>query len=132
MDCHNQAVSEVAELERALAEATAVLAEGPAPDPRQQELLARAGADAVRHFRRFEVHPASLRPAAAATADPLRDARHDVRAAAQTVLAQLELINLAWSRWDAATRAELLDDLEESGRRLADDVERCIRATELL
>jgi hypothetical protein len=122
-------MSEVAELERALAEAVARLAGVPDPDPRQQDVVARAGAAALRSLRRFDAHPVSLRPEGGG-ADPLRDVRHDVRSAAQTVLAQLELITLAWSSWDQAVRTELLDDLEESGRRLAGDVERCITAAE--
>ena len=46
-------------------------------------------------------------------ADPLREARHDVRAAAQAVLGQLELIGLAWTSWDAEAQAAVLGELEE-------------------
>ncbi|MGD0833418.1 MAG: hypothetical protein ABSA40_03200 [Candidatus Dormibacteria bacterium] len=122
-------MSEVAELERAMAEAAAAMAGAPGADPRQQEMVARAASAAVRSFRRFEAHPASLRPPGG-TQDPLRDLRHDVRSAAQTVLAQLEMIGLAWSSWDAAMRAELLDDLTDSERRLAADVDRCLTRAE--
>jgi hypothetical protein len=55
-------------------------------------------------------------------------ARHDVRAAAQAVLAQLELISIAWPAWDAATRSETLGELEESTRQLVDQAERFSRS----
>jgi hypothetical protein len=59
--------------------------------------------------------------------DPLREARHDVRAAAQAVLGQLELIGLAWTSWDAEAQAAVLGELEESCRELADEAGRFTR-----
>ena len=64
-----------------------------------------------------------FRPAAGAP-DPQLLTRHDVRAAAQAVLAQLELIGIAWPAWDAVTRSEMLGELEESTRQLVDQSER--------
>jgi hypothetical protein len=54
--------------------------------------------------------------------------RHDVRAAAQAVLAQLELIGIAWPAWDAATRGEMLGEVEESTRLLVDQAEHFSRS----
>jgi hypothetical protein len=104
-------VSEAAELQRAVASARAAV-DGSAPRHGEEvERLAAAGGRAVAWLRRFEAHPASLRPPVGAP-DDLREVRHDLRSAAQTVLAQLDLIAIAWRGWDAAQREVALADLE--------------------
>jgi hypothetical protein len=45
------------------------------------------------------------------------------------VLAQLELIGIAWPAWDAATRGEMLGELEESTRLLVDQADHFSRST---
>jgi hypothetical protein len=106
-------VSDATELERAVSVARATV-DGPAPGPREDaQRLSAVGARAVDTLRRFEAHPASGRPPEGAQ-DDLGDSRHDVRAAAQTVLAQLELIRIAWDGWKAAQRAAALTDLERA------------------
>lgn len=121
---HNQAVSETQELERAVAEAAAAVRGETSGDPDEAARLAHAGAAAVEALRRFDAHPVSTRPGAGAV-DPHRDQRHDVRAAAQTVLAQLELIGLAWSSWNAGSRQTLLQELDDASRELEELVRRC-------
>ncbi|MGA8015028.1 MAG: hypothetical protein WCB85_03830, partial [Candidatus Dormiibacterota bacterium] len=85
--------------------------------------LARAGAAAVEALRHFDAHPVSTRPGAGAV-DPHRDERHDIRAAAQTVLAQLELIGLAWPSWNAGSRQTVLQELADASRELEELVRR--------
>jgi hypothetical protein len=43
------------------------------------------------------------------------------------VLAQLELIGIAWPAWDAVTRSAMLGELEESTRQLVDQADRFSR-----
>ena len=117
-------MAEPDELTRALGEAVADLARAASTDPAHPDRLSQAGATAIASLRSFAAHPASRQPPAG-SADPLRDARHDVRAAAQTVLAQLELISLAWPSWDKATRDEVVEELEDAGRELSRQVRVC-------
>ncbi len=120
---HNQAVSESEEMERAVAEAAAVVRGGTSGDPGEAVRLAQAGAAAVEALRHFDAHPVSTRPGAGAV-DPHRDERHDIRAAAQTVLAQLELIGLAWPSWNAGSRQTVLQELADASRELEELVRR--------
>lgn len=108
-------MSEVADLERAVEGASAAVAAGTAGDAGAVARVARAGAAALAIYRRFEASPLARRPRDGATADRTRMARHDVRAAAQGVLAQLELITLAWMSWNATTRDAMLGELEAAG-----------------
>ncbi len=126
-DWHNRPVSDTVELERAVVSARAAV-DGPAPGPREDaDRLSTTGARALASLRRFETHPASLRPPGGAP-DELGNARHDVRAAMQTVLAQLELIPIAWDGWKAAQRATALKDLERAEREVGGAVSRFLEA----
>ncbi|MGO8686977.1 MAG: hypothetical protein ACLQT7_07305 [Candidatus Dormibacteria bacterium] len=87
------------------------------------ERVARAGSAAVEALLSCESLPA-WRLQMPGVPDPMRAARHEVRSAAQMVLGQLELIGLAWDSWDAATREEMLGELEEASRQLAEDAGR--------
>jgi hypothetical protein len=89
------------------------------PDRDGADRMARVGAAAMESLLGCESRP-GWRLQMPGVPDPMRAARHEVRAAAQMVLGQLELIGLAWASWDAATRAEMLDQLEDSGRQLTD------------
>lgn len=120
-------MEEADELVRALGDAGLALEAEPSTDPADPARLSRVGAGAVASLLSFEGHLASGRPPIGA-ADPLREARHDVRAAAQTVLAQLELISLAWAAWDGPTRAVVIDELEDAADELERQVEGCIAA----
>ena len=111
-------------MERAVAEAAAVVSGRTSGDPGEAARLARAGAAAVEALRRFDAHPVSTRPAAGAV-DPHREQRHDIRAAAQTVLAQLELIVLAWPSWNGGPRQTILSELDDASRELEELVSRC-------
>jgi hypothetical protein len=124
---HNQAVSDAEALEWALKAARAAANEGTPTDRHVAGRLARAGTTAIRALQACEAQETWFRPAAGAP-DPHLVARHDVRAAAQAVLAQLELIGIAWPAWDAATRSETLGELEESTRQLVDQAERFSRS----
>ena len=86
-------------------------------DPHVVERLASSGTAALLALRSCEARETWFRPAAGEP-DPQLVTRHDVRAAAQAVLAQLELIGIAWPAWDAATRGEMLGELEEASRQL--------------
>lgn len=102
--------------------------DGPAPGPREDaNRVSAAGGRAVAALRRFEAHPGSRRPPAGPV-DDLRDARHDVRATAQTVLAQLELIRIAWDGWKAAQRATALHDLERAAQEAGGAVSHFVEA----
>ncbi len=105
-------MSEVADLERAVDGASAAVAAGAAGVAGAVARVARSGAAALAVYRRFEASPLARRPRDGDVADRTRMARHDVRAAAQGVLAQLELITLAWMSWDATTRDAMLGELE--------------------
>ena len=111
-------------MERAVAEAAAVVSGGTSGDPGEAARLVRAGAAALEALRQFDAHPVSTRPGAGA-ADPHREQRHDVRAAAQTVLAQLELIGLAWPSWNGGSRQTVLGELDDASRELEELVSRC-------
>ena len=120
---HNQAVSDAEALEWALQAAMAAADQGTPTDR-----LARAGTAAILALAACEAQATWFRPAAGAP-DPQMASRHDVRAAAQAVLAQLELIGIAWPAWDAATRGEMLGELEESTRLLVDQADHFSRST---
>ena len=113
-------------LEWALQEAKAAVNPGGSPDPEVSDRVARAGAAAVEGLRSCEARPA-WRLQLPGVPDPLREARHDVRAAAQAVLGQLELIGLAWTSWAFDARAAVLGELEDSCRELADEAVRFTR-----
>lgn len=120
---HNQAVSDAEALEWALDAARAAADQGTPTDRGVAGRLARAGTTAIEALQACEAQATWFRPAAG-DPDPQLAARHDVRAAAQAVLAQLELIGIAWPAWDAVTRSEMLGELEESTRQLAHQSER--------
>jgi hypothetical protein len=120
---HNQAVSDTEALEWALKAAKAAADEGTPTDRHVLDRLERAGATALQALQACEAQATWFRPAAG-DPDPQLLTRHDVRAATQAVLAQLELIGIAWAAWDAATRAETLGELEDSTRQLVDEAER--------
>ncbi len=112
---HNRRVSEVADLERAVDDASAAVAADSANDAGAVARVARAGAAALAIYRRFEASPLVRGPRDGTAADRTRVARHDIRASAQGVLAQLELITLAWMSWNATTRDAMLGELEAAG-----------------
>ena len=93
------------------------------PDQDGPGRVARAGSAAVEALLSCESRPA-WRLQMPGVPDPMRAARHEVRSAAQMVLGQLELIGLAWASWDAATRGEMLDQLEAASQQLADQARR--------
>jgi len=124
---HNQTVSDAEALELALQAATAAADQGTPTDRHVADRLARAGTAAIEALAACEAQATWFRPAAGAP-DPQMASRHDVRAAAQAVLAQLELIGIAWPAWDAATRGEMLGELEESTRLLVDQAEHFSRS----
>ncbi|MGD1053090.1 MAG: hypothetical protein ABR950_04605 [Candidatus Dormibacteria bacterium] len=95
-------------------------------DPHVVERLASSGTAALLALRSCEARETWFRPAAGEP-DPQLVTRHDVRAAAQAVLAQLELIGIAWPAWDAATRGEMLGELEEASRQLVAQAARFTR-----
>jgi hypothetical protein len=92
--------------------------------PADAARLVSAGEAGLRAMRRFERRAVSASPPATGPDEAGRRARHDVNAAAQTVLAQLELIALAWESWDPPTRDGMLDGLEASVAELAEEVAR--------
>ena len=114
--------SEAEKLERALELARAVVVEVIPSGLDVPGRLGWAGSTAVESLRACESRPAWSPPAGAL--DLLRGARHDVRAAAQSVLGQLELIGLAWPSWDEATRSVMIDELEADSRQLMDQARR--------
>ena len=114
--------SEAEKLERALELARAVVVEVAPSGLDVPGRLGWAGSSAVESLRACELRPAWSPPAGAL--DLLRGARHDVRAAAQSVLGQLELIGLAWRSWDEETRSVMLDELEADSRELMDQARR--------
>jgi len=116
-------VSDAEALEWALRAAREAADQVTPTDPHVVERLASSGTAALLALRSCEARETWFRPAAGEP-DPQLVTRHDVRAAAQAVLAQLELIGIAWTAWDAATRAETLGELEDSTRQLADRAER--------
>ncbi len=119
---HNQVVSDAEALGWALDAAKAAAGQGAGDDLSATDRLARAGTTAIEAMQACEARATWYRPGAGAP-DPQLVARHDVRAAAQAVLAQLELIGIAWPAWDASTRSEMLSELEESTRQLVDHAE---------
>ncbi len=123
---HNQAVSDAEALEWALQAALAAAKQGTPTDRHVADRLARSGTAATVALTACEARATWFRPAAGAP-DPQLVARHDVRTAAQAVLAQLELIGIAWPAWDAVTRSEMLGELEESARQLVDQADRFSR-----
>lgn len=118
-------VSEVSDLEQAVADAVETLTAPADAHPGSARLVGLAGEGAVRALRRFQAHPASRRPGEGGP-DPLKELRHDVRAAAQTVLAELELIALGWPSWDDSTRDGMLGELADACRLLDGLVDRCV------
>lgn len=94
-----------------MADASATLAPEAGNGAVARGRLTDAGAAALAALRRFDRSPLSHPPEAGAGEDTAREGRHDVRAAAQGVLAQLELIALAWRSWSASTRDAMLDEL---------------------
>jgi hypothetical protein len=116
-------VSDAEALEWALDAARAAADQGTPADRGVDDRLARAGTTAIEILQACEAQATWFRPAAGAP-DPQLLTRHDVRAAAQAVLAQLELIGIAWPAWAAVTRSEMLGELEESTRQLVDQSER--------
>jgi len=120
-------VSDTEALEWALKAARAAADEGTPTDRHVADRLARAGTTAIEALQACEQQATWFRPEAGAP-DPQLVTRHDVRTAAQAVLAQLELIGIAWPAWDAATRAETLGELEDSTRQLVEQAERFKRA----
>jgi hypothetical protein len=121
-------MADVEDLEQAVADATAALTSEAGADSVGAGRVAHAGAVAVADYRRFDAHSVSKRPPEGSTTDPHREARHAVRAAAQTVLAQLELITLAWTAWDPPTRDEMVHELEAAGRELGERVRQLVGA----
>jgi hypothetical protein len=119
-------VSDAEALTWALQAARTAADQGASADQHILDRMARAGTTALETLLSCESHVAWNRPAAG-TPDPLRVARHDVRSAAQAVLGQLELIGIAWPSWDAATQSQMLGELEESSRQLADQARRFTR-----
>ena len=109
-------MSDTDALEGALQAARVAADADPSPDPGG---LARAGSAAIEGLRRCESHPA-WRLQIPGEPDPLMDTRHGIRAAAQEVLEQLELIKLAWPRSDPAARGEMLAEVEAAGQRLTE------------
>jgi hypothetical protein len=120
-------VPEVDDMETAVALAQRAVAAG-AGDRRAAERLTQAGTAALDALRSFTSHPLSMRPPEGAPADPLRERRHDVRAAAQTVLSQLELMAMAWRSWSRDTRGAVLDELDEAAGELTRQVDGCLAA----
>jgi hypothetical protein len=120
-------VSDAEALESALRAARAAADEGTPTDRHVADRVARAGTAAIRALQACEAQATWFRPAAGAP-DPQLVTRHDVRSASQAVLAQLELIGIAWPAWDAATRGEMLGELEEATRELIEQAARFNRA----
>jgi len=119
-------VSDTEALEWALQAATTAADHGATSDLHVSERVAQAGSAAIESLRSCETHPA-WRLQMPGVPDPLLETRHDVRAAAQAVLGQLELIGLAWASWDRSTQSEMLGELEDSSRELASQAQRFIR-----
>jgi hypothetical protein len=119
-------VSDIEALEWALRAATTAAGQGASPDSRLSERMAQVGTAAIESLRNCETHPA-WRLQMPGAPDPMLETRHNVRAAAQEVLGQLELIGLAWSSWDEPTRGEMLADLERVARELTDHAQRFVR-----
>lgn len=124
---HNQAVSDTEALEWALKAAVAAADQGAPTDRHVAGRVARSGTAAIEAVAGCEARGTWFRPAAG-DPDPQLVARHDVRAAAQAVLAQLELIGIAWPAWDAVTRSEMLGELEESTCQLVDQADHFSRS----
>jgi hypothetical protein len=119
-------VSDAEALEWALRAAREAADQVTPTDPHVVERLASSGTAALLALRSCEARETWFRPAAGEP-DPQLVTRHDVRAAAQAVLAQLELIGIAWPAWDAATRGEMLGELEEASRQLVAQAARFTR-----
>jgi hypothetical protein len=107
----------------ALQAATTAVGQDGSPEQDGGGRVERAGSAAVEALLSCEARPA-WRLQMPGVPDPMRNARHEVRAAAQAVLGQLELIGLAWASWDPATRTEMLEQLEESCRQLDEQAQR--------
>jgi hypothetical protein len=120
-------VSDAEALEWALQAAVAAADQGAPTDRHVADRLARSGTAAIEALAACEARETWFRPAAGAP-DPQLVARQDVRAATQAVLAQLELIGIAWPAWDAVTRSERLGELEEATRRLVDQADHFSRS----
>jgi hypothetical protein len=116
-------VSDSEALGWALQAATAALDQSASPEQDGAGRVARAGSSAVEALVSCESRPA-WRLQMPGVPDPMRAARHEVRSAAQMVLGQLELIGLAWTSWDTATRGEMLDQLEDASRQLGEQARR--------
>ena len=105
----------------------------PAPlsdsDRRAVEALANNGGIALENTRLFEQERATvarLRELDSMKSDFLSTAQHELRTPVLAIMGQLELIRLAWTTWDDATKLEVIQDVDASTRMLSDLVETII------
>jgi signal transduction histidine kinase len=98
-------------------------------DLRALEALANNGGIALENTRLFEQERATvarLRELDSMKSDFLSTAQHELRTPVLAIMGQLELIRLAWTTWDDATKLEIIKDVDASTRMLSDLVETII------
>jgi signal transduction histidine kinase len=95
-------------------------------DERALITLANNAAVAVENTRTLEQEREAVRRLSELNqlkSDFLDTAQHELRTPVLAIQAQIELLNLAWGKWDDATRLEIVRDVDISVRLLGETVE---------
>ena len=98
-------------------------------DERALITLANNAAVAVENTRTLEQEREAVRRLSELNqlkSDFLDTAQHELRTPVLAIQAQIELLNLAWGKWDDATRLEIVRDVDISVRLLGETVENIV------